>query len=93
MNAKGNNPKRKNIKPEVIILYVKPLSIFNNMSPLRILAASLNPSETLRARYEINSINTSKGNNPNGQPAGTNKEKNSNPCLLNPKIVAPNTTV
>ena len=56
-------------------------------------AANLNPKETLRARYEMNSINTNKGNNPNGQPAGTNKEKNFNPCSLNPKTVAPNTTV
>ena len=30
----------------------------------------------------MNSIKTSKGNNPNGQPAGTNKEKNFKPCLL-----------
>jgi hypothetical protein len=41
----------------------------------------------------MNSISTNKGNNPNGQPAGTNKEKNFNPCSLNPKTVAPNTTV
>lgn len=41
----------------------------------------------------MNSISTSKGNNPKGQPAGTNKEKNFNPCSLNPKTVAPNTTV
>lgn len=26
-----------------------------------------------------------------GVPAGTNNEKNSNPCLLNPRIVAPST--
>ena len=41
----------------------------------------------------MNSIITSKGNNPRGQPAGTNKEKNFNPCSLNPNTVAPNTTV
>ena len=41
----------------------------------------------------MNSINTNKGNRPYGQPAGTKREKNSSPCLLNPKIVAPNTTV
>ena len=57
------------------------------------LAANLNPKDTLRARYEMNSISTSKGNNPKGQPAGTNKEKNSNPCLLKPNIVAPSTIV
>lgn len=57
------------------------------------LAANLNPKDTFLARYEMNSINTSKGNNPKGQPAGTNKEKNFNPCSLNPKTVAPNTTV
>jgi hypothetical protein len=41
----------------------------------------------------MNSINTNKGNKPKGQPAGTNKEKNSNPCFWNPNIVAPKTTV
>lgn len=57
------------------------------------LAANLNPKDTFLAKYEMNSINTSKGNNAKGQPAGTNKEKNFNPCSLNPKTVAPNTTV
>lgn len=41
----------------------------------------------------MNSINTSKGNKPNGQPAGTKREKNFTPCLLSPNIVAPNTIV
>jgi hypothetical protein len=57
------------------------------------LAANLSPRETFLAKYEMNSINTNKGNKPKGQPAGTNKEKNFNPCSLNPKTVAPNTTV
>ena len=57
------------------------------------LAANLNPNETFLAKQLINSIITSKGNNPRGQPAGTNKEKNFNPCSLNPNTVAPNTTV
>lgn len=57
------------------------------------LAANLSPRETLRARYEINSIRTKRGNKPKGQPAGTNREKNSKPCFWNPKIVAPKTTV
>lgn len=39
----------------------------------------------------MNSIKTSRGSKPKGQPAGTNNEKNSNPCLLNPRIVAPRT--
>jgi hypothetical protein len=56
-------------------------------------AANLSPKDTFLARYEMNSIITSKGNNPKGQPAGTNKEKNFNPCSLNPNTVAPNTTV
>ncbi len=63
------------------------------MWPDNMFAANLNPNETLRAKYDINSIITSKGNNPKGQPAGTNKEKNFNPCSLNPSTVAPNTTV
>ena len=57
------------------------------------LAANLKPSDTFLAKYQINSIITSKGNNPRGQPAGTNKEKNFNQCSLKPNTVAPNTTV
>lgn len=57
------------------------------------LAANLKPKEILRARYEINSIITNKGNKARGQPAGTNNEKNSKPCFWKPNIVAPNTTV
>jgi len=79
--------------PEFIMLYVKPLSILSSMCPLNTLAANLNPRDTLRAKYEIVSIITNKGNKPNGHPAGTNKEKNFNPCSLNPRTVAPNTTV
>lgn len=93
MKAKGIKPKKKNIKPEVIILQVKPASIFNSICPDRILAANLSPSEIFLAKYEINSINTNKGSKPKGQPAGTNKEKNSKPCFWKPNIVAPNTTV
>ena len=63
------------------------------MWPLRTLAANLNPKETLRARYDIVSIITNKGNKPKGQPAGTNREKNFNPCFWKPKIVAPKTIV
>ena len=93
INVSGNNPNMKKINPEFIILYVNPLKIFNNIWPDSIFAANLSPKDTLRARYDINSINTNKGNNPKGQPAGTNKEKNFNPCSLNPSTVAPNTTV
>jgi hypothetical protein len=57
------------------------------------LAARRNPRETLRAKYDMNSIKTNKGNKPKGQPAGTNKEKNFNPCFWKPKIVAPKTIV
>ena len=57
------------------------------------LAPNLNPKDTLRDIQLINSIITSKGNNPRGQPAGTSKEKNFNPYSLNPNTVAPNTTV
>ena len=44
-------------------------------------AANLNPNDTFLAKYEINSIKTNRGNNVKGQPAGTNKEKNPNPCF------------
>ena len=93
IKANGSNPRIKKMIPELIILYVNPLKIFKSMCPDNILAANLNPKDTFLAKYEMNSINTSKGNNPNGHPAGTNKEKNFNPCSLNPKTVAPNTTV
>lgn len=67
--------------------------MFNNMWPDKMLAANLNPNEIFLAKYEMNSIRTSKGNKAKGQPAGTNREKNSNPCFWNPNIVAPNTIV
>jgi hypothetical protein len=57
------------------------------------LAANLKPNEIFLAKYDINSINTNKGNKAKGQPDGTNKEKNFKPCLLNPNIVAPKTIV
>jgi hypothetical protein len=41
----------------------------------------------------MNSIKTNKGNKPNGQPEGTNNEKNFKACIWNPNIVAPITTV
>ena len=41
----------------------------------------------------MNSIRTNKGNKPKGQPAGTSREKNFNPCFWKPKIVAPKTIV
>jgi len=57
------------------------------------LAANLKPKEIFLARYDINSISTNNGSKGNGQPAGTNSEKNSKPCFWNPNIVAPNTIV
>ena len=57
------------------------------------LAANLRPKDIFLARYEINSIRTNRGNKAKGQPAGTSKEKNSNPCFWKPNIVAPNTIV
>ena len=93
INANGNNPKKKNMNPDVIMLYVKPLRIFRSMCPDKILAASLRPRDTFLAKYDMNSINTNNGSNANGQPAGTKSEKNLTPCLLSPSIVAPNTIV
>jgi len=57
------------------------------------LAANLKPKEMFLAKYDMNSIKTNKGNKAKGQPAGTNKEKNSNPCFWNPNIVVPKTIV
>ena len=93
MNPKGIKPKKKKIKPEVIILYVKPAKIFNNIWPLKMLAPNLRPKETFLDKYEINSIKTNKGTKAKGQPAGTNNEKKFKPCFWNPNIVAPKTTV
>ena len=83
----------KKINPELILLYVNSLKIFNNIYPNKILAANLSPKDAFLAKYEMNSIKTNSGSSPKGQPAGTNKEKNFNPCSLNPNTVAPNTTV
>jgi hypothetical protein len=33
MNANGNNPSRKKMNPELIILYVNPLKIFKSIWP------------------------------------------------------------
>ena len=63
------------------------------MWPAVILAANLKPKDTFLARYEISSIVTNKGKRAKGQPAGTNNEKNFNPCFWKPKIVAPKTIV
>lgn len=63
------------------------------MWPLNMLAANLKPNDTFLDKYEINSIKTNKGNKAKGQPEGTNNEKNFNPCLWKPNIVAPKTTV
>ena len=41
----------------------------------------------------MNSINTNKGSKAKGQPAGTKREKNAQPCSWNPNIVAPKTIV
>lgn len=41
----------------------------------------------------MSSIRTSRGSKAKGHPAGTNREKNSSPCLENPRIVAPSTIV
>ncbi len=93
INNKGINPNKKKIAPEFIILYTKPLNILNNICPAVILAANLRPKDTFLAKYEINSIKTNKGNKGKGQPAGTKRAKNFNPCFWNPSIVAPKTIV
>lgn len=63
------------------------------MWPLKIFAPNLRPSDTGLDKYEINSIRTNNGSKPNGQPEGTNKEKNFSECIWKPKIVAPITIV
>ena len=57
------------------------------------LAANLKPNDIFLAKQLINSIRTNRGNKAKGQPAGTSKEKNSNPCFWKPNIVAPKTIV
>ena len=63
--------------------------MLRSMWPDKTLAANLKPSETFLAKYDIISIKTNTGNKPKGQPAGTNKEKNLNPCIFKPNIVLP----
>ena len=53
------------------------------------LAANLKPNEIFLAKYEMNSIKTSKGTKPNGVPDGTKKLKNLTLCIDNPNIVTP----
>jgi hypothetical protein len=67
--------------------------MFKSIWPLKILAPNLNPNDTGLERYDINSINTNKGNSANGQPDGTNNEKNFKECTWKPNIVAPITIV
>jgi len=93
MNPNGKAPNKKNINPEFIILYVNPLNMFKSIWPDNMLAANLKPNEIFLAKYDINSINTNKGNNPNGQPDGTKNEKNLSAWIWKPKIVAPITIV
>ena len=91
INVKGNKPNTRYSRPEFIILYVNPLNIFSNMWPDNILAANLKPNEIFLAKYEINSINTNRGNKPKGHPLGTSNEKKPMLCVAKPNIVAPNT--
>lgn len=63
------------------------------MCPEIMLAPSLSPKDRFLDRYDMNSIKTSKGSKPKGQPLGTKREKNFQPCILIPKIVAPKTNV
>ena len=93
INNNGTKPKKKYIIPFFIILYVNPANMLRSICPLNILAPNLNPSDTGLDKYEINSINTNKGNSPKGQPEGTNNEKNFRECTWKPKIVAPITMV
>ena len=50
IKLRGIKPKWKKMKPDVIILYVKPARIFNSICPLKIFAANLRPSDIARAR-------------------------------------------
>ena len=50
IKARGNNPRKKNMNPDVIILQVNPLKIFNSMCPDNMFAASLRPSDTFLAK-------------------------------------------
>ena len=70
---------------------MNPDRIASSKCPATIFAARRRPKDTALDRYEINSINTNKGNNPNGHPAGTKREKNLAPWFWKPKIVAPRT--
>ena len=50
MKDKGINPKKKNIIPLVIMLYVKPAKMFNNMCPDKMFAANLKPKDIFLAK-------------------------------------------
>lgn len=93
INTNGNKPRKKNTILEAIMLNVNPLNILSNICPESIFAANLSPKDTFLAKYDINSIITNKGKSPKGQPAGTKREKNFNPCFWKLNIVAPSTIV
>ena len=67
----------------------KPDSILSRVCPATKLANNRTPRENALAIYEINSISTSKGTNPNGVPLGIKKAKKPTWCLYNPNIVTP----
>jgi hypothetical protein len=52
-----------------------PLRILSRVCPATMLANSRTPRLNARARYEINSIRTSRGTIPTGVPDGTKNEK------------------
>lgn len=63
------------------------------MCPLNMLALKRNPKLIFLDKYDISSMNTSKGNKPKGHPLGTKMEKKFSKYLLIPKILAPITKV
>lgn len=52
INTNGIRANIKKMKPEHIMLKVKPLKILNNMCPDNMLAANLNPRDIFLAKYD-----------------------------------------
>ena len=66
-----------------------PERILSRVCPATMLANSRTPRLKARAKYEINSIGTSRGTSPSGVPEGTKNEKKCTLCSRRPRIVTP----
>lgn len=82
-------PIKNKIIDDDIKSNINPHNIVNNKWPDNMFAPNLNPKLTLRAKFDIPSINTNNGTNGNEQPDGTNNPKYFKLWFANPITVTP----